>query len=71
MPIFLGFSLDTIIVASFRNPEIRTGLGLKAGNFWSVSPSVLVVSASWFPSPLDYSMFPVYLPDTLLELEGL
>ena len=33
IPIFLGFSLETMIVASFRKPAIRTGLGLKAGNF--------------------------------------
>jgi len=31
IPIFFGFSFETIIVASFKNPEIRTGRDLKAG----------------------------------------
>jgi len=32
IPIFLGFSFETIIVTSLRKPEIRTGFALKAGN---------------------------------------
>jgi len=31
MPIFFGFSLETMIVASLRKPEMRTGRALKAG----------------------------------------
>jgi hypothetical protein len=31
IPIFLGFSFEIIMVASLRNPAMRTGLTLKAG----------------------------------------
>jgi len=46
IPIFLGFSFETMMVASFKNPEIRTGFGLNAGNLSKEAESLSPESPS-------------------------
>ena len=56
IPIFFGFSLDIIIVASGRNPAIRTGLDLKAGNSSASDVASVVASAGFFRKGLGLSI---------------